>query len=151
MSKHVVGLVTVGALLAGTTIIGACGSDEDRLTAEEFTDQGNEICKTSNEAVEAADAEMSSNPDPSPEEITAYLEDDLIPSIQTAIDDFEDLNPPEDLEDDLDAFIEAAQAALDELEAGADDPEALFAGEDPFAEVNALATQLGLTTCAEDG
>lgn len=55
---------------------------------------------------------------------------------------------PEEGADELETFLDDAQAALDEVE---QDPAALTdrnSGEDPFADVETQARELGLTECA---
>jgi hypothetical protein len=61
-------------------------------------------------------------------------------------DDLDELDPPEELE--VGQLSAAGRAALD---ASTDDPEILFGGENPWAESDALATEIGLTACATDG
>lgn len=155
MGKRVIGFVGVGvSLLAGTMMIGACGSDEDRLTTEEFLKQGNAICATFDQAMEEANAEMSANPElgPSEDEIGAYIEDAFAPNLQVAIDDLEELNPPQELEDDVDTFLAYSQTALDEVvDAAASDLESASLGMNSFADFDAQATEIGLTSCTQAG
>lgn len=146
MRRVVVFAVLVPAMMLGGV---ACGDDEETLTTEEFLDQGNAICETGTTEIDAAGEELfSAGEEPTPEQQTAFVEDTLAPLIQDQIDGIEELNPPEDLEDDVDQMLADVQTVLDGI---TDDPESLFgAEEDPFAEVNAQATEIGLTACAGD-
>jgi PadR family transcriptional regulator, regulatory protein PadR len=122
--------LAVLATLAVVTTIAACGSDEDRLTSEEFLEQGNAICEASNAAIEEASAPFAGR-EPTPDELAAFIEDALVPSGQGVIDDIGHLSPPKDMQD--------VQSALDEV---VETP-----GQDAFSEVNASANDLGLTAC----
>jgi hypothetical protein len=143
-------------LVAMATLVG-CGDDEEALSKEEFLRQGNAVCAEGNEELDAlfeeqfADLEEGEEPDPA--QFAAFIEDDVVPRVQEQIDDIADLEPPEELADDVEQLVTKAQAALDELEQQAkDDPEALLQQEeDPFAEVNEDAAEIGLTVCAEAG
>lgn len=147
-STPVTAIATVSALL----LLGAgCGDDEDRLSTEEFLEQGNAICEEGNEALDAAAEAIFGDEEPDVEAARAFFEDDVIPNVQGQIDDLRDLNPPEDLEDAVDELLDDGEAALDTLAATVEaDPESIFSGEDPFADVNAQAEEIGLTACADD-
>ena len=131
----------------------ACGDDdEERLSKADFLEQGNAICDAGNEEVDKAFASISPDGEEPPmEDIVAMFEDTLIPSVRGQIDDLRALNPPADLEDDVNKMLDDASDAIDEIEARLDDdPDAVFDGEDPFEKVNAQAAAIGLTSCAED-
>lgn len=63
------------------------------------------------------------------------------------LDALGDLNPPEDLEADVDSLLQVAQSSLNEVKDGG--PQVLLTEQDPFAEANRLAGEVGLTACAE--
>jgi hypothetical protein len=129
----------------------ACSDDEERLSEDEFLEQGNAICKEGNDALDAAFEELEVGPDgqPSQDAVVALFEDTLIPNVSDQVEQLDELNPPEELEDDVDALVDDAEAAIAEIdEMIADDPEAFFEGEDPFEAVNEQAGELGLTECA---
>lgn len=129
----------------------ACGDDdEERLSKADFLEQGNAICDAGNEEADEAFASISDGEEPPMEDLVALFEDTLIPSVRGQIDDLRALNPPADLEDDVNKMLDDASDAIDEIEAGLDDdPGAVFEGEDPFEEVNVQAAAIGLTSCAE--
>ncbi len=74
------------------------------------------------------------------------VSEDVVPSIQGQIDAIRAIGEPAQGAEELDAFLDDAQQALDELE---NDPSALTEPQaDPFGDVNKQAKALGLTECA---
>lgn len=128
--------------------VAGCGDDEESsstseaLPEAEFLTQGNEICAAGNAEIEEASADIQSQA-----EGEAFFTETAIPIIQGQIDDIGELQPPAELESDVDELLTAAQSALDELEA---DPAAGLGGggPDPFAPVNEMALEIGLEECA---
>jgi len=145
--------MTLAAMLLIAVFLAACGDDEESEAAEplpkaEFVDQANEICEQGDTEIDQAAEETFTGGRPSPEQIEGFASETLVPSIQGQIDDIEALGAPEGDEEQIQEFLDKAQQALDELEA---DPSLLAASEgaqDPFAEVNQLADDYGLTACA---
>lgn len=138
----------VWTLLALASLTFAACGGEDALTEEEFVAQANEICAAGNERVDAAAedvfGDIASGEEPSQEQLQEFL-DTFTDDIEGQIDDIEALSPPDDMADDVDAFLEAASDKLTEVrDAG---PEVLLSEEDPFAEVSIMAEDLGLTEC----
>jgi hypothetical protein len=141
--RRFAGIAAVAVALASA----ACG-DDDRLTAEEFVEQANERCAAFRlEDDAAAEEAFSGDAEPSEEDIQAFL-DGAIPRVQELLDDLDDLEPPAELADDVDALLEDGRAALAELEAGG--AALLLSGEDPFEEVDRQALALGLDNCVDD-
>ena len=127
----------------------ACGEDEETLTTEEFLEQGNAICEAGAAEVDAAvDAAAAEEfPEGEVPEAPVSFVDVAAPIFQEQLDDLEALDPPEDLQGDADEMLEAAQSALDSV---TDDPDSIFGEENPFAEADNLAIEVGLTACAGD-
>ena len=124
------------------------GSDENRLTEEQFVSQANAICTEGNAAIdEAVDEMVADGGSPSDEEAQELI-DLILTNVRGQLDDIEELSPPEDLEADVDELISSARGEADALEeAGV---AAIETGEPPFEESNAKAGELGLDACAED-
>src|SRR5687768_4950605 len=105
----VIALVTLGA---------ACGGDDggggERLSQEEFEEQGNQICESHNDEIEAAFTEQfgEAEEEPSADEVESFIDDEVVPIIEDQISDMRDLNPPEDVEEDFEALLDDADAAL---------------------------------------
>ncbi len=131
------------------TIFAACGSDDERLTTEEFLKQGNVICAAGTTAIDDAATEMfASGEEPTPDQLATFGNDVVVPNVQRQIDGIKGLNPPADLDEEVDLLLADAQTALDKIK---DDPVAVLSGEvDPFADANAKATEIGLVACAGD-
>lgn len=151
--------VLVAALLGLASVGAACGDDDDdgggeALSEAEFLEQGNAICAAGSEELDEA-FEGAFESTPTAEGVKEFFDDVVIPNIRDQIDAIRDLGAPDEIDGGVDSFLDGADAKLDEL--GAMDADELFAlmtsGEDPFAEINEQATNIGLTECAdsEDG
>jgi hypothetical protein len=146
-------IALVAILCVGAWVLAGCGDDE-ALSEQEFLEQGNTICAAGNERLDAAfeGLDLEEGEEPSAEQMEALLLDVFLPDVQSQIDDVRALEPPDELADEVEQFLDDAQATLDDLEQqAADDPSVLFSDEDPFADVNAQAQAIGLTECADDG
>jgi hypothetical protein len=138
------------AVTAALAVAGCGGDDEDdsgeggsetALTEEEFTTQANQICADGNQEIAQAGQQLGQNP--SQEQVEAFVNDTLIPTIEGQLAAIDDLVPPESIAGDVDAVIADAQAVVDRLQ---DDP-SLVADQSLFAEVDTQLTELGLTDC----
>ena len=139
----------VALLFALAALIAGCGGDDEGsgsgepLTKAEFLEQGNAICAEGNEAINAAAGDLNQNSPP--EEIQAFASETLVPEVQNQIDGLRGLSPPEGDEATVEAILDAAQEANDQVE---EDPSAITSNEDPFNEANDLASEYGLQECA---
>lgn len=139
-------LVISAALL---TLGAGCGDDEERLTQEEFEQQGNEICEENNKRLEDAfEAAGFGDEEPPAEDVEQFIDDEVIPGIEQQIEELGELNPPEEIEDDFEQLLEDAEAALDEVRDMSGE-EILAEETDPFAEINEKSEELGLDVCAQ--
>jgi hypothetical protein len=161
MRERYLSMFAVAAATAALGMAGCGGDDETTttdtgaseateapgvaLSADDFVQQGNAICRAGNQELDAA-AETLLSGEPSDADVEAYVTDTLVPSIQGQVDAIRALPAPEELSGDVETFLDDAQAALDELEA---DPSLLASEPDEvFADVNQQAQDLGLTECA---
>jgi hypothetical protein len=139
-------LSVLSVLALAALVGGGCGDDEEeRLSQADFEAQANAICAEGNQEIEALFEELPQDQAPSEAELEP-LYDDFIDNVRGQIDAVADLRPPEDIQDDVDAFLDDARSALGGMEDAG--PSALLSDEDPFADVNAQARDLGLTECA---
>lgn len=150
MRRVVLGMMAVVGLAAG---FAGCGSDDERLTQEEFVTQGNAICKASSDRLdpkfEAAFGNATEENPPSEAALTAFVKDTFLPEINGQLDDLDKLNPPKASEDDFNAALAEARKAVEKIE---DDPVAFATSdEDPFEKANELVATAGLDVCAEGG
>lgn len=128
------------------------GSDEPAPTKAEYITQADEICQTNlDEIGEAATAlqeelNLEQGEQPSEEDQTAFAEDDVVPGLQTMVDELRDLTPPEGDEDTVGEIYDKLDEGLDELE---DDPSLIVGDEGPaaFEESDQLATEYGMKVC----
>jgi len=120
----------------------ACDS---ALTRDEFVTQANAICAAGNAKIEAAVPENSSVP-PSGDAGTRFYET-IVDETQNTVDGIAALEPPAEIEADVDAMVAAARDVLAEMRATPAD-EFFQTNEDAFAEVNETASSLGLDACA---
>ncbi len=126
---------------------GATGLGGEPLTHEEFVAQGDEICATGDEEIEAAASGQFGDAGPQNEQaITEFAETVVIPSIQAQHDGISALTPPEGEEEEVEELLSELQTALDEL---SEDP-SLLASSTAFEDVNKLASDFGFTNCGGD-
>lgn len=148
--NRLVASACIGALSAAFV---GCDSGSDRLSQEEFLEQGNEICAEGSDEIDAIfeEAFPEDSEEPSAEEIAEVFEEEFIPNIRGQIEDLRELEPPEDVEDDLNQVLDDAEEALDDAEEQIqDDPETfLQSSEDIFSDVNEQMEEIGLDECSE--
>ena len=141
-------------LLAGAALIAAgCGGNgEERLTKAEFVERGNAICKKT-----AARTKALADPK-TVADIPGFV-DKATRELDAGLAELRDLDPPEELQSDLDRFIafgEETKALAGELKsaAAAKDQQALAAasqrGDKLEQRSDAVARRLGLDACTED-
>jgi hypothetical protein len=139
-------LALLGMIAAiGTLAVAACGDDDDddRLSDEEYFTEVDELNRGLDEAFES---EIFSAPT-AKEGIEAFAASAV--DIQEGL---EDLNPPEDVQEAHDNYVDGVDSAVDFLEQAAEDtPEdasideletILFGEGDPFVEVNDAECEL---------
>jgi hypothetical protein len=147
-----------GALLAVVVLavaLAACGGDDgdesetsggETVSKEEFIAQADEICRKGNAEIGAgADRVLSSGQGSQSERLEKFVDEILVPGSQEQIDAVAALPMPAGDEEEIQAFLDSAQADLDQL---AESPETLQ-GDDPFAETNALGADYGFKVCSE--
>jgi hypothetical protein len=153
MRKVLIGGVSGLAVVGLALVLSACGSSDETTTTAlskaAFLKQGNEICEKGNEKIgEEAEETFSQNRKPSQKELNEFASDTLIPSVQKQIDEIRALGAPEGDEEEVEAIVTAAQAALDKGKQNLS--ELTEDGPGPFAEANKLANAYGLTACGEE-
>lgn len=140
--------VPAAALVLAGTLLVACSGDE-RLTEAEFLEQGNKICATGGEkiqaAAEAAFSDVAEGATPDPAQLDRFY-DDFVPAVEEQIDGLDALVPPEDMESDVDEMLDFARSSLDTVKN--EGSQIFLTAQDPFAEANEKAGEIGLTECA---
>jgi len=149
-------VVGAGLALMALVTAGACGDDGgggDRLTQAELAARGDAVCTRLDGEVKAVAAEFEPSITFTPEQMQD-LWGRLVPKVDAAIADFEELEPPEDLEAKLDEAVAQAKSDRGKLVDAAKSPEAakiLFdSQEDPFTATNEKLAAVGITACTDD-
>lgn len=158
--------------LAVLAIVGAvgfagCGDDDDETTSSSTTTSGatgasgasgasgaagllpadfiaeaDAICAKGDDQINKAAESLGQNA--SEADQVKFVKAVVVPSIQSQIDDVRALGDPDTGADELSTFLDDSESALDKLES---DPAAVFGGDDPFADVETQAKELGLEEC----
>jgi hypothetical protein len=146
------------AAVAGVVVFAfaGCGGDDDdsssgTVSEAEFQEQADELCRKFEGEVDAKTEEFSQSLDENstPEEIGELFIDEILPLFREQVDQLQDLPTPDQNAQEYEDLFNDLEDAADDLEQMAkDDPEALFTGdEDPFADLDQRAQDLGLDDC----
>jgi hypothetical protein len=143
--RTALGALACAAAVAVAGTAGCGGDDDSALTRDEFVTQANAICAAGNAKIEAAVPESSSGP-PSGDAGARFYET-IVDETQGTVDGIAALEPPDEMKADVDAMVAAAREVVSEMRATPADT-FFQTNEDPFAEVNQVASSLGLDDCA---
>jgi hypothetical protein len=143
----------VVAAVCGAAILTACGGDGgDRLSREELVSQADAICGEYEQKLDALG-------EPQTIQEVESLADDAKPIVEEGVGKLEQLQPPEELEDDYDRWIELnhdSVAVIDDLKdaaASGDEAQVRQVVQEAQAkenEADALAGEIGFDECAQD-
>jgi hypothetical protein len=141
------------AFLTGAMGLAAAGcGGNDRLTREELVEEADATCADFDQRIEEIDEPES------PEDIERYVQE-IRPIVEEGTDELDALQPPEELEDDYDQWIQETRSAIDmfdELEeaaASGDEQriqEVLQGAGEGGEEADRLAQELGFQECGSD-
>jgi hypothetical protein len=142
------------AFLTGAMGLAAagCGGGDDRLTSEELVEQADATCADFDQRIEEVDEPES------PEDIERYVQE-IRPIVEEGTDELAELQPPEELEDEYDQWIQETRSAIDmfdELEeaaASGDEEriqEVLQSAGEGGEDADRLAQELGFQECGSD-
>lgn len=149
------GLLVRGAVvMTGVALLGtACDNEADALTKEEWTKAADAICKTADDGFE----KLFETDFPTTPEKTADFFKKATPVVETEMADLRDLEPPDDIADDVDKALDLGDKGVEDFKAAetdADKATELFGsegGENLTAWGNAFE-DLGAAGCnAEEG
>jgi hypothetical protein len=127
--------------LALTTLVAGCGGD-DGLTAKEFRTKADKLCATADKDTEKLGAGLSDTS--SEAEVKAAI-DKLVDRTQKLVADLEALDEPKSLSKKVDAMLDSVRDGLKKLDDAS--LEELSSMENPLAEADAKAKDLGLKEC----
>ena len=139
------------ALSMGVAI--GCGGGSEELSAEELVAEGDEICSEERDRFD----EIQSVPLTSAS-VGAKQANELLAAAESAQDDLRELEPPEEIRDSYDSYLDARDAVSDLLERGREAAEekdgAAFGTAQEEAAAGAgkrekLASELGFKVCSQ--
>ena len=145
-------------LASGLLIATGCGGGDDdgggdsggsTLTKEEFTAQANEICTDGQQKIEQVQKDVQAKIQSDPTQAANAIQEvvgQLVPVVRDTLNQIGELNPPAELQRKLNEFTTKANDAIDQLE---NDPTKVTQGDNPFADLQPLATELGIQDCGQ--
>jgi hypothetical protein len=141
------------AFLTGAIGLAAagCGGGDDRLSREELVQEADATCREFDRRVEEIDEPEGLD------DIERYLQE-IRPIVEEGTDELDALEPPEELQDEYDRWIQETRSAIawfDELEeaaASGDEQriQEVFQDAGEGEEANRLAQELGFQDCGSD-
>jgi len=146
-SQRVLFLLIAMMALSASVIAGCGGGDDSSsgdVTTEAYITKADAICTKGDEENAAAVKAAFGNQQPTEEEATAYMTDDLVPALETQLEDLRALTPPEGDADTVNEIYDGLEDALNKIK---DDPKTALTSEDPFADVTAEAEAYGFKSC----
>jgi hypothetical protein len=146
------------APLLAATVLAACGSGSPTatestgaVTKPAYIEQADRLCTENNAAVAQAaeDAFGADAAHPSRKQLSAFLEDSVVPAQRQLLGELRALPPPSGDESELRTLFDSVQAGIDEVAA---DPDAAAAdlgarSREILAEPRKLAQQYGFRAC----
>ncbi|HTU13747.1 MAG TPA: hypothetical protein VMF31_00995 [Solirubrobacterales bacterium] len=138
-------LIALIALSAFT--IAACGgSDDDSgddVTTAEYIAQADAICTEADKENDAAVKTAFGNEQPTKEEVTSFVSEEIVPTLETQLSDLRELTPPEGDADTVNGIYDRLDTAIAEVK---EDPESSL-NKDPFVDIYADAKAYGFRSC----
>jgi hypothetical protein len=150
-ARRIASVGTTAAFLA--VLVGACGDGSEEVDAEELVTKGDEICRLGQERFD----EIQSDPPANASEAVDQT-DLLIEESEDELNALRDLEPPDDLRDPYDSYLEARGRAIEYLRRGRDaadaqDSQAYIAAQTGVAkrarERQDLAEAVGFEVCSK--
>lgn len=128
------------AFAVGAVVAAGCG--DEGPSEEEFRQSANEICKRHTAPIrEAAGKLLAGGELPDPREFQRLAQGTIIPEYSAQVGELRQLEPPEDLSEEYQQFLEASAGARERI---TEDPSAIT-NPSNFEEVNRQAQELGLS------
>ena len=118
---------------------------ETTLTKAELIEQGDAICKASNDTIDKADDRFIDPQNPTEAEYRVAINDTLVPEIRGQVEDLRALKAPAEDAATINGMLDAIEAGLVTVEA---DPLIILTG-DPFADADKIAQDYGFEVCGK--
>jgi hypothetical protein len=151
-SRRLVIYVISAFALGGVAAKGGCGDGSEEVSAEELVQQGDEICREVQERFSAIQAEPPANAAEGGQQAG-----ELLGAADDAQAELGEIEPPDELRDRYDAYLDAREGVSDALERGEQaaedqDGEAYGQAQEEAAggapERQRLALELGFSVCS---
>lgn len=134
-------------VIAAALSVGACGSDEPKLTKSQYIERGNAICAKANQRVEEAARRTFTTPGEiaSAELVTEFANEVVAPTIENEVEQLSELRPPEVDEERIEDLLQAGRDGVDRVQ---EDPTVLLSSVDSgFGRYQELSVAYGLQNC----
>lgn len=137
----------VASLVVGLGLVGAaCGGGAP--TVEDFTADADAICQAHRATIdEAVSGVMAGGELPDPAQFGQLAMGTIIPETQEQLDELAALEAPDEIADEVDAYVSEGRSVLDGLQ---QDP-SLLTDPTNFSEVNGAADTAGLPSACRIG
>jgi hypothetical protein len=145
----------VAVTVAGAVLVAGCGSSGSSsssttaaLTKEQWIAQADAICKQDNKNINSAARKTFGNQKPSQQQLTQFVNETLIPSLETELSDIRALTPPAGDEDTVNNLLADVDTAIQQTKQ--DPTSAVSNGSNsPFAKPDQEAKAYGLKVCGQ--
>lgn len=138
---------TAGATALATAIMLA-GCEGGGVSQEEFVEEANAICEEHRAAIEEEASQLMAGGElPSPEEFGQLAHGTIIPELDEQFSRLGELEPPDELADDFEAYVSEGEEKIAEME---QDP-SIITDPGNFQELNAQADEAGLSSACHVG
>lgn len=151
-----IAMIAAGALALALPLAGCGGGDETSsdttqgtpLTQADFIAQADSICAQGDKDLEQEQQAQFGNSQPTDAEVTAFVDDTLIPNLEQQANAIDALGPPDEDIDQVNAIVDALRGGIEELQTN---PDSIVDGSTAFDEANKLAQEYGLQDCGSGG
>ena len=123
---------------------GGSGGSTTTAAKAQFLARANAICAKALQDLHAANEQAFGNQQASTSAVAAFVEQTLVPNVQSQVDQLRSLKPPPGDDAAVNKILDAAQA---DLNAAKQDPSKLTSNEPVFSESTELASDYGLRAC----
>jgi hypothetical protein len=157
----IAGVLTAGLIVAGcggggdSSSSSSSSSSGGTLTKDEFVAKANTVCRDAQSKLTKIQTDIRAKAQADPSQVQSVIEgsiSQIVPVVRSTVDQIAALGAPSDLKPKIDEFKTKTDAALDQIQA--DPAKALqdaSSGSSPFAGLQGLATDIGLTDCGGTG
>lgn len=142
---------TMTLLVIAALALAACGvggdGDGERLTKEQYIEQGNAICAEASARIDAATQSAFSTPReiPPDEEVVELATETVVPAIEEEVESLSELRPPEFDDERVEQTLQAGRDGVDTVRR---DPTIIRnSNDDGFARYRELSESYGLQDC----